>query len=108
MKSKSWIQTRHRAKGFTLIEMVIVIAIIAMLILLIAPNLGAQKDRASDKADDAFRTTLQTQYELAKEDHCSSFAEMAEKDYLTKQQLEKANAGYLLENGVVITKDGKK
>ena len=34
-----------RVKGFTLVEMVIVIAIIAMLILLIVPGLSKQKER---------------------------------------------------------------
>ena len=36
---------KTKAPAFTLMEMVIVIAIIAMLVLLISPNLLKQKDR---------------------------------------------------------------
>lgn len=42
-KLKNFINRNKRVKGFTLVEMVIVIAIIAMLILLIVPGLSRQK-----------------------------------------------------------------
>lgn len=44
-KLKQFIMKNKRVKGFTLVEMVIVIAIIAMLILLIVPGLSKQKER---------------------------------------------------------------
>ena len=49
-KLKQFIIKNKQVKGFTLVEMVIVIAIIAMLILLIVPGLSKQKDRATKTA----------------------------------------------------------
>ena len=48
-------------KGFTLIEMVIVLFIISLLLLIMIPNLVQQKDHADKKSEEAFRTTLVTQ-----------------------------------------------
>lgn len=53
-------------KGFTLIEMVIVMAIIAMLLLLIIPNLAQQQRSAQEKADRAFVETVQNQWDMEK------------------------------------------
>ncbi|WEV40519.1 competence type IV pilus major pilin ComGC [Lactobacillus sp. ESL0681] len=95
----------RKPQGFTLIEMVVVIAIIVLLILIIAPNLTKQKQNASDKTDDAFKTTLQTQTELYEEDSSRkgkelNFQNMFDDGYLTKNQLEKSK-NYKVVNGVV-------
>ena len=66
-KLKQFILKNKQVKGFTLVEMVIVIAIIAMLILLIVPGLSKQKDRATSKTDEALRTTIETQRQLAED-----------------------------------------
>ena len=66
-KLKQFIIKNRQVKGFTLVEMVIVIAIIAMLILLIVPGLSKQKDRATSKTDEALRTTIETQRQLAED-----------------------------------------
>ena len=80
--------------GFTLIEMVIVVAIIATLVLLISPNLLSQKKKADDRSKDAFVSTLQTQIELYREDHDNtvptSFKQMTDEQYLTADQQKKA------------------
>ncbi|MEJ6348256.1 prepilin-type N-terminal cleavage/methylation domain-containing protein [Holzapfeliella sp. He02] len=55
---------KNKVKGFTLIEMCLVIAIIAILVLLIVPNITQQKQKAEQKIEEAFQTTLQTQLEL--------------------------------------------
>lgn len=89
-----------RVKAFTLIEMVIVIAIIALLILIIAPNLGSQKKQAESKTDQAFETTLETAYELY-DKRGASFSELAEKGYLTQDQLKKSQDYTINEDGQV-------
>lgn len=80
--------------GFTLIEMVIVVAIIATLVLLISPNLLSQKKKADDRSKNAFVSTLQTQIQLYREDHDNtvptSFKQMTDEQYLTADQQKKA------------------
>lgn len=64
-----WKANENKLAGFTLIEMVVVIAIVVMLLIIIAPNLVQQKNKAQTKTDAAFATTLQTQVELYNDDH---------------------------------------
>lgn len=91
---------KRQAKGFTLIEMVIVVAIIAMLILLIAPNLVEQKDKAKSTSDRAFRTTLQTQIDLS-DKKINSWEEAEKEKLLSSEQAKKAAAGYTISDGKV-------
>ncbi|WP_439644967.1 prepilin-type N-terminal cleavage/methylation domain-containing protein [Holzapfeliella floricola] len=55
---------KKKTKGFTLIEMCLVIAIIAILILLIVPNITQQKQKAEQKnrrsISDDFTDTIRT------------------------------------------------
>ncbi|MDD6406414.1 MAG: competence type IV pilus major pilin ComGC [Lactobacillus equicursoris] len=87
--------------GFTLIEMVIVVAIIATLVLLISPNLLSQKEKADDRSKDAFVSTLQTQIQLYREDHNNtvptSFKQMTDEHYLTADQQTKAEKDFTIE-----------
>ena len=79
-----------RVKGFTLVEMVIVIAIIAMLILLIVPGLSKQKERATSKTDEALRTTVETQRQLAADNgDGTSLEELVKKEYISQKQKER-------------------
>lgn len=98
----------RRQEGFTLIEMVVVIAIIVILLLLVVPNLIGQKRKAEEKTADAFKTTLQTQVELYKDEKGKvpdKFADLEEGDYLTNDQIKKANQKFELNQGNVTKKD---
>lgn len=85
-----------KRKAFTLIEMVIVLFIISLLLLIMVPNMAAQKKNADNKSDAAFRTTLKTQAELysqnvdVTEDNKITVTLLREKDYLTDAQVKKA------------------
>lgn len=86
-KLKQFIIKNRQVKGFTLVEMVIVIAIIAMLILLIVPGLSKQKDRATSKTDEALRTTIETQRQLAEDNgDGTSLEELVKKEYISQKQ----------------------
>lgn len=101
-------------KGFTLIEMVVVIAIIVLLVLIIAPNLMKQKGNAEDRTSDAFKSTLQTQVELYRsekkldDDKPVSFTEMEQDGYLTKDQLKKSEKYDFGKDGTVVVKSNAK
>lgn len=86
--------------GFTLIEMVIVVAIIATLVLLISPNLLSQKEKADNRSQDAFVSTLQTQIQLYREDHDNtdptSFKQMTDEHYLTADQQKMADKDFTI------------
>jgi competence protein comGC len=89
-KLKQFIMKNKRVKGFTLVEMVIVIAIIAMLILLIVPGLSKQKERATSKTDEALRTTVETQRQLAADNgDGTSLEELVKKEYISQKQKER-------------------
>lgn len=80
-------------KGFTLIEMVVVLFIISLLMLIMVPNIVAQKENADKKSDEAFKTTLITQAETYLADHPGettvSASKLKEDKYITVVQFEK-------------------
>jgi len=81
-------------KGFTLIEMVVVLFIISLLMLIMVPNIVAQKDHANAKSEEAFKTTLTTQAELYLENHPNSktvsAADLQKENYITTAQAKRA------------------
>lgn len=79
-------------KAFTLIEMVIVLFIISLLLLIMIPNLVAQKNHAEDRSKEAFITTIKTQKELYSDNEgkIPSLGELEKEKYITQKQYEKA------------------
>src|SRR5699024_11489782 len=54
-------------RGFTLIEMLIVLMIISVLIMLIVPNLSGKTKEVNDKGCDALVSVVQTQVDRSEE-----------------------------------------
>lgn len=94
---------RKKVKGFTLIEMVIVVAIIAMLTLLIIPNVVSQRNKAQKNSDTAFVQTIQTQVDLVEpKDEKNTFEALEKNNHITKDQYQKlVDGNYVIENGQV-------
>lgn len=94
-------------KGFTLIEMLIVIFIIAILLLLIIPNITKNLDTAKDKSSEAYVKTVQSQitaYEINENDSNVTFQKLVDKGYLEGSAEEASKAP----NGkTVIINNGK-
>ncbi|MBS9335649.1 competence type IV pilus major pilin ComGC [Fructobacillus papyrifericola] len=80
--------------AFTLIEATVVLFIIALLMLLVLPNLNKQRDRAEQTHQKAMVGTVQTQVDLYLNDHPDqasvSYADLEREKYLTAAQLKKA------------------
>lgn len=91
-------------KGFTLIEMLVVLLIITVLILLIVPNLGGKTGDMHDKGCEALVVTVQGQadmYELDKGSEVASIQALVTADYINESQKK-------CHNGKVLTiSDGK-
>lgn len=78
-------------KGFTLLEMLMVIFIIALLLLLTIPNITKHKDNVSETTCKAYADMAQTQaqaYELAKGDPPASIKDMVNEGYLSSPTCE--------------------
>ncbi|APT19003.1 hypothetical protein FC62_GL000423 [Amylolactobacillus amylotrophicus DSM 20534] len=96
-----------RVGGFTLIEMVIVVLIIAMLTVLILPNAAKQKGIAEQKTDTAFIQTIQSQIDIVDtESERISFAALKENKHITNEQYNKLQDGYVLNADGTVAKKG--
>ncbi|AVL00220.1 competence type IV pilus major pilin ComGC [Pediococcus inopinatus] len=91
-------------KGFTLIEMTVVLFIISLLILIVLPNIAQQRNNAKKIHGNAMVEVVQTQVDLYENEHQklpASLEELEEKGYLTDKQVDQAK-----ENNITI-KDNK-
>ncbi|SEL15984.1 competence protein ComGC [Carnobacterium iners] len=95
-------------KGFTLIEMVLVLFVISILMLLIIPNVVTQKEKVDTKGTEALVTVVQTQvelYEMELGTKATSFEMLQSKDYLNVTQVKQANTKLQMINGIVSVKN---
>lgn len=77
-------------KGFTLIEMVIVLFIIALLLLIVILNANKAQDKAQEKADAAVVKTYETEealYKMDKNVDAVVANTLVQEDYLTQDQV---------------------
>lgn len=78
--------------GFTLLEMVLVVLIIAALLLLFIPNISNTQQSAQNKRDEALVQVVGTQAELYRLDHdlganeSVSLSQLIADDYLEEEQ----------------------
>lgn len=86
-------------KGFTLIEMVIVLFIISLLLLIMIPNLTKQRDNANEKSNEALRTTVVSQAGLYSEDHPDkevTITNLKNNNYISEKQVDKLSKSNLI------------
>jgi len=94
-------------RGFTLVEMAIVLFIISLLILIILPNLNGQRDRAQSIHRNAMQTVVQGQLTAYLDDHAGhtktvSYDDLVTGKYLTKAQVKQAQSEHLTIKGDTI------
>lgn len=74
-------------KGFTLIEMMIVLMIISVLLMITIPNVTKHNNMINSKGCDAYLSMVQAQvqaYEVENDKLPTSIQDLIEKDYLNK------------------------
>ena len=79
-------------KGFTLVEMVIVLFIISLLSLLFIPNITQTKEKVQTESKGAFETVIKTQaelYKLEKGSYPTSLEDLKSNNYINEGQLKK-------------------
>ncbi|MBF0780553.1 MULTISPECIES: competence type IV pilus major pilin ComGC [unclassified Granulicatella] len=98
-------QKRLKSKqAFTLLEMLVVLFIVAILMLLVVPNIGAKRERIDKQGTQALASVIQTQvelYELENKNQSVSLDALVEGGYLSHKQAEEA-----LERHISISGDG--
>lgn len=80
-------------RGFTLIEMTIVLFIVALLILIVVPNLAHQKKHAQSVHTGAMATVVQTQLDTyldATDKKTATLNDLKNDGYLTNKQVKMA------------------
>lgn len=83
-----------KLKGFTLLEMLIVLLIISVLILLFAPNLSKQKDSIDKKGNAAIVKVVETQMDVYRleNDQTPTADTLLSEGYITQEQYDKYQA----------------
>lgn len=81
-------------KGFTLIEMLIVLVIVSLLSLLIIPNIATTTDKVDKEAEYALTQVIQSQASLYKLEKGTfpTMEQLKSAKYITEEQETKANA----------------
>lgn len=84
---------KKKVKGFTLIEMLVVLGIISILLLLFVPNLSKQKEAIQKKGDAAIVKIVESQMDIYELDHGvrPTAEELEKSEMITEDQLEKYN-----------------
>lgn len=91
---------KKKYSGFTLIEMLIVLLVIAVLVLLFVPNIAGKSDKINTEGEEAFKQVVTTQVELyvleksPKESDKITLELLAKDNYLTAKQVSQATSKY--------------
>ncbi|KAF1299088.1 competence protein ComG [Enterococcus sp. JM4C] len=83
---------KNMYRGFTLIEMLIVLLIISVLILLFVPNLSKHRDTVNEESNQAIVKVVETQmelYSIEKDSAVPDTETLLKEGYITKDQKEK-------------------
>lgn len=83
----------NKYAGFTLLEMLLVLSIIAVLLLLFVPNLSKKSELIQREGTEALAKVVETQSELFKlelEDNEVTWEKLFNNGYLTQKQIEDA------------------
>ncbi|MBO0423491.1 competence type IV pilus major pilin ComGC [Enterococcus plantarum] len=85
---------RIKYKGFTLLEMLVVLLIISVLILLFVPNLSKHKEGVDKKGNEAIVKIVETQIDLytMEKNQSPTVEQLLKEEYITQEQYDKYQA----------------
>ncbi|MGX7200879.1 competence protein ComG [Enterococcus plantarum] len=85
---------RIKNKGFTLLEMLVVLLIISVLILLFVPNLSKHKEGVDKKGNEAIVKIVETQIDLytMEKNQSPTVEQLLKEEYITQEQYDKYQA----------------
>ncbi len=87
----------RKARGFTLVEIMVVVLIIGILMIVLIPNVGKSKELASEKSDEALVQLVENQillYEMENSVKNPALQKLVDDEYLNAKQA-KAYEDYL-------------
>ncbi|AIE60717.1 competence type IV pilus major pilin ComGC [Bacillus methanolicus] len=97
-------------KGFTLIEMLIVLLVISILLIITIPNITKHNDNINNKGCEAFIKMVQAQvqaYEIEHKVYPQSVKDLISKGYLNEKEDKCPNGKeVIITNGVAAVKEG--
>lgn len=90
-------------RGFTLVEMMIVLLIIAVLLIITIPNVAKHHSKINDKGCDAFVKMVQAQVQAYRIDHneIPSLDELKSEEYITETKCPDGRGISIDEKGTV-------
>ena len=100
-----WIRKTRNNRGFTMLEMLIVLIIVGFLMAIIIPNVNGQKERIEAQAKVNIAEIVETQVATFKmvEKTDATLATLLSKGYITKKQADEATRLLAIEQGETIT-----
>lgn len=80
-------------KGFTLLEMLVVLLVVGILMALIIPNISGQKEKIEQQAKQNIAQIIETQvstYQLMEKDNSVTLSDLQSGGYITEKQANEA------------------
>jgi|SRR5699024_5825611 len=90
MKGEKTMKIIKNERGFTLIEMLVVLLIISMILLIVIPNVTKHSSTINDKGCEALKSMLATQVQAYEIEHNedATISEMKKEGYLSDHHVE--------------------
>lgn len=88
---RRFLKNLRKEKGFTLVEMLVVLVIIAALLLLIIPNIGKATGNIGSVTNDGVQSTVESQavlYQMDNDGSVPTLEQLKDAEYINENQAE--------------------
>lgn len=98
---------KNKKAAFTLVEMLVVLAVVAVLMIILVPNVTAQRERIDRQSKENISEVIATQanaYQLIEGNSSApTLQQLLDKEYITKKQADKAKELFNISDSQPIT-----